>query len=483
MSVIDIWLRTSWAWSLGWALVHSVWQGALLAAVLGVVLLATRSARVRYAMACTSMLGMVAAFLVTLWLVGVEGAGAGRGGLRAFPAHAMGLAGGGSGGPSPNFAAMVPYLPLVWMAGASLFYLWCLGGWLSLRRLRRTGVSRAVGHWQTVLDRLREQLGVTRAVVLVESMMADAPVVLGHWRPMILMPLGMLAGLPVQQVEAILLHELAHIRRCDYLVNLLQRVVEGLFFYHPAVWWISHVVKRERENCCDDAAVAASGDRYEYARALAELEQIRHRRPEPAMAATGGSLMNRIRRLLAPKPVTGFHAPLFAGLLLVAVAMVLAAYQSDTSKPVSPYTKWLNEDVVYIIAAEERVAFERLKSDAERDKFIEQFWQRRGPTPVMTVNEVKEEHYRRLHYANQRFPTQSRPGWATDRGRIYIQWGPPDEIESHPSGRAGSPPFETWRYHQIERIGKNLFITFIDFARKGDYQVAPAPPVNLPRRE
>lgn len=163
--------------------------------------------------------------------------------------------------------------------------------------------------------------------------------------------------------------------------------------------------------------------------------------------------------------------------------MVLAAYQSDTSKPVSPYTKWLNEDVVYIIAAEERVAFERLKSDAERDKFIEQCWQRRGPTPVMTVNEVKEEHYRRIQYTNSRFGTRDRAGWATDRGRIYIQWGPPDEIESHPSGRAGSPPFETWRYHQIERIGKNLFITFVDFARKGDYQVAPAPPVNLPRRE
>ena len=145
----------------------------------------------------------------------------------------------------------------------------------------------------------------------------------------------------------------------------------------------------------------------------------------------------------------------------------------------TPFRKWLNEDVAYIITDEERTAFKRMTTDEEREQFIEQFWLRRDTTPGTPANEAKEEHYRRIAYANQRFAAPNRAGWATDRGRIYIQWGPPDEIESHPSGRAGSPPFETWRYHQIERIGKNLFITFIDFSRKGDYQVAPAPPVRL----
>ncbi len=116
--------------------------------------------------------------------------------------------------------------------------------------------------------------------------------VLGHIRPVVLVPLGFLAGLPPEHVEAILLHELAHIRRSDYLVNVGQRLVEGLLFYHPAVWWISHVIRAERENCCDDLVVNLRGDAHSYAVALTTLEQNRleQRWPtgEPAVAATGG---------------------------------------------------------------------------------------------------------------------------------------------------------------------------------------------------
>jgi GWxTD domain-containing protein len=480
MSVFEAWLRTPWAWGLGWAIVHSVWQGAMIAALLGVVLMATRSPRIRYAAACLAMLGMLASFIVTVWVVGLESPEAGRTvtavdlpSLRAWPIVSAGT------GFGVGFAVAVPYVSAVWIIGVGLFYAWCFAGWLSLRRLRRSGVCAVTGYWKEHLEVLGRTLGVSRPVKLMESMLTEVPVVLGHLRPMILMPAGLLAGLPVEQIEAILLHELAHVRRCDYLLNLVQRSVEGFFFYHPAAWWISHVIRREREHCCDDAAVAISGNRYEYVRALAELEQNRRPSREPAVAATGGNLMNRIRRLLAPKPAKGFHAPVFAAVLLVVTVVALAAYQGETAKPGSPYTKWLNEDVVYLIAPEERVAFEKLATEAERVRFIEQFWLRRDTTPGTPANEAKEEHYRRIAYANQRFAAPNRAGWATDRGRIYIQWGPPDEIESHPSGRAGSPPFETWRYHQIERIGKNLFITFIDFSRKGDYQVAPAPPVRL----
>lgn len=480
MSVFDIWLRTPWAWGLGWAIVHSAWQGAIIAALLGVVLAATRSPRIRYGAACLAMLGLLAGFGVTFWAVGLAITEPGGAELavdfRSLVARPTVSAGTGFG---PGFAAAVPFVSAFWMGGVTLFYVWCLAGWLSLRRLRRSGVCAVSGYWQEQVELLGRRLGVRRRVVLMESLLAEVPVVLGHLRPVILMPLGLLARLPAQQIEAILLHELAHVGRNDYLVNLLQRAVEGFFFYHPAAWWISHVIRRERENCCDDAAVATSGNRYEYARALAELEQTRRSSRESAVAATGGNLMNRIRRLIDPRPARGFHAPLLAALLLVVTVVALAAYQGESAKPVSPYTKWLNEDVVYIIAAEERAAFEKLTTDPEREKFIEQFWQRRNTTPGAPENVAKVEHYRRIAYANKRFAAPNRAGWATDRGRIYIQWGPPDEIESHPSGREGSPPFETWRYHQIERIGKNLFITFIDFSRKGDYQVAPAPPVRL----
>jgi GWxTD domain-containing protein len=267
---------------------------------------------------------------------------------------------------------------------------------------------------------------------------------------------------------------MAHVRRCDYLVNLVQRAVEGILFYHPAAWWISRVIRMERENCCDDVAAAATGDAREYAGALAALAETRGSGREPALAAKGGSLVKRIRRLLYPEQPVGLHAPLFGALILIAAAAApLAAWQAEPQQ-VSPYAKWLNEDVVYIILDEERAAFQELTAEDEREKFIEQFWLRRDPTPGAPVNEAKEEHYRRIRYANSRFASRNRAGWSTDRGRIYIQFGPPDEIEAHPSGYDVVPPFEVWRWH-FKGTGKDVFITFLDRSRSGDYQVAPGP--------
>lgn len=232
--------------------------------------------------------------------------------------------------------------------------------------------------------------------------------VVGHIRPVILMPIGVLAGLPAAQSEAILLHELAHIRRYDYLVNILQRWVECLLFYHPAVWWISRVIRAERENCCDDLAVAISGNAQEYAVALAALEQNRWRGREAAVAASGGSLVKRIRRLLYPKVTSSVWTPLFAALILLTTAMVaLAAWparplrQSPAPAPRqagkqhrSAYDRWLNQDVVYIINDKERNAFLRLATNDERNEFIKQFWERRNPTPGSAQNPYKEEFYR-----------------------------------------------------------------------------------------
>jgi len=341
-------------------------------------------------------------------------------------------------------------------------------------------VTPAPGDWQARLGRLRQRLRVSRPVALMESCLAEAPVVIGFFRPVILLPIGLLTGLGAQQVEAILIHELAHVRRCDYLVSLLQKFVEGLLFYHPAVWWVSGVIRAERENCCDDVVVAVLGDAHGYAATLATLEEIRWSAREPALAATGGNLMRRVRRLLnqpeGPRPSA---VPVFsAAILLVAAAAMLGAWQTapqpqpqaPPKKVESPYRKWLNEDVVYIITDEERVAFKRLQSDEERDKFIEQFWLRRDPTPGTVENEFKEEHYRRIAYSNEHFASAV-PGWKADQGRIYITYGPPDEKESHPAER-----YEEWLYHHIEGVGDNVIVRFVKGPEDGAiYRMAADP--------
>jgi len=165
----------------------------------------------------------------------------------------------------------------------------------------------------------------------------------------------------------------------------------------------------------------------------------------------------------------------------------LARKQKELERELAgPWKKWLNEDVVYIITDEEKQAFKRLKTDDERQQFVEAFWQRRDPTPDTEENEYKEEHYRRIAYANDHFASGI-PGWKTDRGMIYIKYGPPDEIDSHPSGgsyerpieegggETSTFPFEDWRYRYIDGVGSNIMIEFVDTTMSGEYHISLDP--------
>jgi len=210
--------------------------------------------------------------------------------------------------------------------------------------------------------------------------------------------------------------------------------------------------------------------------------------------------MRRVRRLLhqpeGPRPSV---APVFStAILLVAVAALLGAWQpapppqpQATPKELTekakqkreeklrreaetPYQKWLTEDVAYIITDAERAAYQRLQTNEEREKFIEQFWLRRDPTPSTIENEFKEEHYRRIGYANDQFASDISgsgvAGWNTDRGHIYITYGPPDEKETHP--REG---FEEWLYHYIDGLGKNVIVRFVKSPVDGYYRMTIDP--------
>ena len=184
-----------------------------------------------------------------------------------------------------------------------------------MRRLHQIAMSTPVSAWQSACRRISRRLELSAVVHVVESALVDVPVVVGWFRPAIVLPIAALAALNPDQVEAILAHELAHIRRHDYAVNVLQTIAETLLFYHPAVWWLSNRIRVEREHCCDDIAVAVCGDPIGYARALADLETWRTLRlgsgqaaESMALAATGGSLVERVRRILrVPSEETPSH--------------------------------------------------------------------------------------------------------------------------------------------------------------------------------
>lgn len=289
--------------ALGIALARFVWQGAAVALGVGAILacMGRRPARERYAVACLGLLVM-AVLPVTSFVSELASVASG-----VSPVPAVLGEGALTWTPEPPLAAWVkgwlwtlhPWLMTAWVYGVLLLSLRTAWAWKQAQVLTREGTRQASGAATMALVRMMERTRVSRPVRLLESVAIEVPTVVGLWKPLILVPTSTLTGLSVAQLESVLAHELAHIRRHDYLVNLLQALVETALFYHPAVWWLSARIREEREHCADDVAVECCGDALMYSRALATLEQLRVSVPVPALAANGGSLLHRIQRLLA----------------------------------------------------------------------------------------------------------------------------------------------------------------------------------------
>jgi Zn-dependent protease with chaperone function len=335
MTGLQDWLTSPAARALAWALVHFVWQGAAIALLLAVCLGLCRAARVRYALACGAMVAMVLAFGVTLAVCWPASTASSklplgpRSALRVAPLPVRGRI-----IQTPPEPAPPRWFVPAWLSGVSLFYLYSLAAWMAATRLKMRGTFPAPLAWQERVRSLAAQLGLRRTITLLESCLTDVPVVIGYFRPVILLPLGLLTGLSGDQVEGILIHELAHIRRYDYLVNGMQTLVEGLLFYHPAVWWVGSLMRSEREHCCDDVVVDLQGDARGYAVTLARLELSRGTVREPALAATGGNLMKRVHRLMHQPEGPRMAAPLVSAAVLAATATLgFAAWQSQTPPP------------------------------------------------------------------------------------------------------------------------------------------------------
>lgn len=287
-----------WMEALGWTLIHSLWQGVLVALGLMAALRLTprRYANARYGMAGFALfLALVLPVLTFIHLKPEAGAAAAGG---AVVSDGLQLVQAASAAGS-WIEQIFPWVTHAWMLGVLLLSVKMGFEYQQVRQLVRRGVRPVPEALQRQCQALAEALGVHRAWRLLESVEVDVPMVIGWMKPVILLPAAVLTGLKPEQLDMILAHELAHVRRHDYLVNLIQTAAEILLFYHPAVWWISRQMRHEREHCCDDIAVALCCDPIGYARTLADTAELRHSHLPLAMAASGGDLKLRVTRLFA----------------------------------------------------------------------------------------------------------------------------------------------------------------------------------------
>ncbi|MBQ5943073.1 M56 family metallopeptidase [Massilia sp. AB1] len=297
--------------SLAWALLDFVWQGLLVAWVAAIVMMMMRGARpqARYAVACAALLlcaalplaGTVQRILdadTTTTMLPL--ATLAMADVSAQQAPVVALDPERVAGWESALQARLPLVVLFWACGAGLLALRMAFGLLWVRRRSQPGHYRGDPYWQARLDELARRFGIARRVTLGLVDDLSSPVTAGWWRPVVLVPASLATGMPPHLLEALLAHELAHVRRFDYLVNLIQSAIEILLFYHPAVWWLSQRIRSEREQIADDLAASELGEPRRLALALSELDLFQFT-PQLAPGAHGGDLMSRIKRLVRPE--------------------------------------------------------------------------------------------------------------------------------------------------------------------------------------
>jgi beta-lactamase regulating signal transducer with metallopeptidase domain len=327
--------------ALAWALIDFLWQGLLVGWAAALLLALMRKARpqARYLVACGALL-LCAALPLAGMLGRMAEADAGVAasslplaatGTVASAVSALPVVAIDAGRFAGWEAALQERLPLVllfWALGAGLLALRMVLGLAWVRRRSRPGQYRPDPVWQARLDRMAQRMGIVRRVTLGLVDDLTSPVTAGWWRPVVLVPASLVSGMPPQLLEALLAHELAHVRRCDYVVNLIQSAIEILLFYHPAVWWLSNRIREEREQIADDVAASTLGEPRRLALALSELDLFQFT-PQLAPAAHGGNLMSRIKRLVRPEA-----EPLNWKLALPILGLATAAAFYSWSTPV-----------------------------------------------------------------------------------------------------------------------------------------------------
>jgi GWxTD domain-containing protein len=407
------------------------------------------------------------------------------------------------------------YLLLLHFLGALLICAFAAVQKLRLRRLASLSDPVQDPGLAEAFDELCKSMKMSRRPLLLISRDNHAPITFGAWKPAVLLPHAFIGTLSLPDIRVILGHELAHHRRLDPWFAWLQVAVSAVWWFNPVYWLLSRNIRSTREDCCDDMVLASGlASREVYCRTLlraarATLGSSMSRAAFAYISESSQPLRRRFTRIMgakfirAPKlAITGMVAVFALGLFLLPgieprvfpektalaeervdartylVPRAAAAASPPRTKPIQKsalsdyYRKWLEEDVIYIITPKEKSSFKELRTDRERDSFIEQFWASRDSS-------FKAEHYRRLAYANEHFAS-SKPGWRTDRGRVFIMFGKPDRLESYPIGgyyaeTAIEHPFEKWLYRHIDGVGDDIEIEFVDTTGGNEFRIAMDP--------
>jgi bla regulator protein blaR1 len=312
------WMDSLLVQQLGLTLLHFIWQGALIGLLYAGLLQLTRhaQARTRYNLAVVTLAALAIAPPLTFTYLAIQTLG----GVPASPGSGadMLVMTAQSAASATHVAGYWLYWVVgAWLAGVLVFGSRMVIGWRYLTRLRRTADRAAADHLHPVMRQVADKLGILRDIGLAVSSRIDSPVVIGWFKPLVLLPPSIIAGLPARQLEMVLAHELAHIRRFDHLVNLFQAIVETLLFYHPVVRWVSRRIRIERENACDDLAVAVTDNRLAYVEMLATLEKLRRPAPQLVLALNDGQILSRIRRLVEQGRTDRQYGLTVPGLLVV----------------------------------------------------------------------------------------------------------------------------------------------------------------------
>lgn len=357
MNVLSNLLQEKLLHAIGWTLIHSVWQGVVIALALGLILLLLQkqSAKIRYLLSVFS-LGLILIVSVTTFtrIYAEKNSSVPAIQNRTHLGQNNKIAGSGfiavdvvndserntGFGIEPILKNIIEYLNLnyslvvtIWLFGLLILFFRFFSGLVYTQRIRYYKTYPIAKEWEDRISVLKSKMAVCRPFKVLESALTKVPVVIGYFKPVILVPVGTLTGIPFNQVEAILAHELAHIKRNDYIINIFQSITEFLFFYHPAVWWMSSIIRKERENCCDDMAVSVCDESLTYINALTNLQEMKQNVTFYALALSGrkGRLFSRIKRLVEyPRSQTSSTGRFLAVLLSIFVLMAVT-YTSNAS--------------------------------------------------------------------------------------------------------------------------------------------------------